>query len=114
MKQHSTTRKVLSSLLILLCSGVLLAFTFSPNFINSREINSAYSKYLRQPSEENKRMYEETVRRVNRPFWIAQYVSGGLGLLLLFGLVRVWRKRDNLTPVDGDGNQPKASLPHAS
>lgn len=93
MKTNSMARKLISSLLLLLCSGALLAFSVAPNFSNSREVNAAYSKYLKDPSEQNRRAYEDTVSRVNRPFWVAQYVSGGLGLLSLSGLLWVWRRR---------------------
>jgi hypothetical protein len=83
------------SLVILILSVALLLFMLLPgNPVHSPKISAAYSRYISAPSEENKRAYEDTVNRVNRPVHIAQYTSGALGIGLLFMLRSLWRKRD--------------------
>jgi len=79
---------------ILICSIVLLAFSFlTTTPIHSQEIGKAYSLYTKAPSGETRRAYENTVDRVNRPFHILQYFSAICGLTL--PAVFVLRRRNS-------------------
>jgi hypothetical protein len=87
--QRVGLRRVLTALGILVCSGMLLAFAFLPTLpVHSQKAGAAYSQYLRAPTPETKRAYEDVVDSVNRPFHLLQYISGICGLALPFVLFR--------------------------
>ena len=91
--QHGVS-KLFSCLLILIASGLLLAFALVPTIpIHSREVTAAYAKYLNSPSEDTRRAYLETLDRANRPFHTLQYISAASAVALWVLAVRVWRRR---------------------
>ena len=91
--QKELVKKILLTFGIMVASAALIGFALLPNTIDSRAVSDAYGRYLRSPSEETKRAYEETRDRVNRPLHILQTVSLFSGIALPFFLIRVWRKR---------------------
>jgi hypothetical protein len=95
LRNKAAIREACAIVGILICSTVLLAFSLLPTTpIHSQEVGKAYSQYMKAPSEETRRLYEDTVDRVNRPFHILQYSSAICGLTLPLVFI-FWRRKSN-------------------
>lgn len=68
----------------------LLLFALQPTHINSREMRAAHHKFIRHPTDENRREYEETARRVTRPFHLIQTAALAIAIA---APVALWFRR---------------------
>jgi hypothetical protein len=69
---------------------VFLAPTTPPT---SRKVTAAYSRYVKAPTPETKRQYEEAIDEANRPWHVLQIVSGIASIGIWSGAPKALRGR---------------------